>query len=197
MQGLPSRVLDGQIRRGMGETIHAVIYLCDLRGFTSLSEALPREALIDMLNSYFGPICDAVAEHHGEILKFIGDAMLAIFPVDTDAMVTLNPITAMVLGIVVGREADGGTDRRHGPRPHRYLGWQQCLLQPRKVGMSRRFRFGQMAERPFLMSGWGVIRDGSAMSAKVRSRNPLSILFYGVTYDDMPKVGYLSHRASP
>ena len=78
-----SRVLDGQIRRGTGETIHAVICLCDLRGFTSLSEALPREALIDMLNSYFGPICDAVAEHHG----FIGDAMLAIFPVDTDAMV--------------------------------------------------------------------------------------------------------------
>jgi adenylate cyclase len=66
------RVLEGQIQRGTGETIRAVIWLCDLRGFTGLSESLPREALIDLLNCYFGPMCDAVAEQGGEILKFIG-----------------------------------------------------------------------------------------------------------------------------
>jgi len=55
------RVLEGQIQRGTGETIRAVIWLCDLRGFTSLSETLPRDALIDLLNCYFGPMCDAVA----------------------------------------------------------------------------------------------------------------------------------------
>jgi len=75
------RVLEGQIQRGTGETIRAVIWLCDVRGFTSLSESLPREALIDLLNCYFGPMCDAVAKQGGEILKFIGDAMLAIFPI--------------------------------------------------------------------------------------------------------------------
>jgi adenylate cyclase len=75
------RVLDGQIQRGSGETICAVIWLCDLRGFTNLSEQLSRDALIDLLNSYFGPMCDAVASEGGEILKFIGDAMLAIFPI--------------------------------------------------------------------------------------------------------------------
>ena len=75
------RVLDGQIKRGMGETIRAAIWLCDLRGFTSLSESLPRDELIEMLNQYFGPMCDAVDAHGGEVLKFIGDAMLAIFPV--------------------------------------------------------------------------------------------------------------------
>ena len=74
------RVLEGQIQRGTGETIRAVIWLCDLRGFTNLSEALSREVLIDLLNCYFGPMCDAVAAQGGEILKFIGDAMLAIFP---------------------------------------------------------------------------------------------------------------------
>jgi adenylate cyclase len=79
------RVLEGQIQRGTGETIAAVIWLCDLRGFTSLSETLPRDALIDLLNCYFGPMCDAVAENGGEILKFIGDAMLAIFPIEGDA----------------------------------------------------------------------------------------------------------------
>jgi adenylate cyclase len=76
-----ARVLDGQIMRGMGETINAVIWLCDLRGFTSLSERLERDLLIDMLNQYFGPMCDAVENAGGEVLKFIGDALLAIFPV--------------------------------------------------------------------------------------------------------------------
>ncbi len=48
------RVLAGQIRRGMGETINAVIWLSDLRGFTRLSESSPRDELIEMLNRYFG-----------------------------------------------------------------------------------------------------------------------------------------------
>jgi adenylate cyclase len=79
------RVLEDQIQRGSGETIRAVIWLCDLRGFTNLSEKLPRDELIDLLNCYFGPMCDAVAKEGGEILKLIGDAMLAIFPIGTDA----------------------------------------------------------------------------------------------------------------
>jgi adenylate cyclase len=76
-----ARVLDGAIKRGMGETIRAVIWLCDLRGFTNLSEELPRDALIDMLNGYFGSMCAALDAAGGEVLKFIGDAMLGIFPV--------------------------------------------------------------------------------------------------------------------
>jgi adenylate cyclase len=84
------RVLEGQIRRGTGETIRAVIWLCDLRGFTNLSEALSRDALIDLLNCYFGPMCDAVASEGGEVLKFIGDAMLAIFPIGDDTARTCN-----------------------------------------------------------------------------------------------------------
>jgi adenylate cyclase len=79
------RVLDGAITRGTGETIHAVVWLCDLRGFTELSETLPRDALIALLNEYFGAITQAVEDAGGEILKFIGDAMLAIFPIDTGA----------------------------------------------------------------------------------------------------------------
>ena len=84
------RVLEGQIQRGSGETIRAVIWLCDLRGFTNLSESLPREVLIDLLNSYFGAMCDAVAGSGGEVLKFIGDAMLAIFPIADDRAATCH-----------------------------------------------------------------------------------------------------------
>jgi adenylate cyclase len=80
------RVLGGQIRRGMSETIRSVIWLSDLRGFTTLSESLPRDELLDLLNRYFGPMCDAVEANGGEVLKFIGDAMLAIFPVEPDAV---------------------------------------------------------------------------------------------------------------
>jgi adenylate cyclase len=82
------RVLEGQIQRGSGETIRAVIWLCDLRGFTTLSEHLPSHTLIDLLNSYFGAMCDAVVSEGGEVLKFIGDAMLAIFPIGADRAAT-------------------------------------------------------------------------------------------------------------
>jgi adenylate cyclase len=88
------RVLDGQITRGSGETIRAVIWLSDLRGFTSLSESLSRDVLIELLNAYFGPLCDAVLTHGGEVLKFIGDAMLAIFPIADDAAQTCNAALA-------------------------------------------------------------------------------------------------------
>ncbi len=90
------RVLAGQIRRGMGETIRAVIWLSDLRGFASLSESLPRDALIELLNQYFGPMCNAVEANGGEVLKFIGDAMLAIFPVGDDAVAASRNALAAV-----------------------------------------------------------------------------------------------------
>lgn len=74
------RVLTGQIRRGSGETIRAAIWLSDLRGFTALSDRLPRDALLALLNGYFDCVGGAIDAAGGEILKFIGDAVLAIFP---------------------------------------------------------------------------------------------------------------------
>ncbi len=73
------RVLEGAIRRGSGETIPAVIWFCDLKGFTTLSETLEAQVLIDMLNAYFDAVTGAIEAQGGEILKFIGDAVLAIF----------------------------------------------------------------------------------------------------------------------
>src|SRR5262249_25603396 len=93
------RVLEGQIYRGAGETIRAVIWLCDLRGFTALSEALPRDELIALLNCYFGPMCDGVTAHGGEVLKFIGDALLAIFPIERD------PRRACAAALAAARQA--------------------------------------------------------------------------------------------
>lgn len=74
------RILEGQITRGSGETIPAAIWFSDLRGFTALSEKKGRDELLDLLNQYFDCVAGPITERGGEILKFIGDAVLAIFP---------------------------------------------------------------------------------------------------------------------
>ena len=76
------RVLMGLVKRGDGEDIHAVIAFSDLRGSTALAESLPRQEYLAALNQYFDSTAGAVLEHGGEVLKFIGDAMLAIFPIN-------------------------------------------------------------------------------------------------------------------
>jgi adenylate cyclase len=75
------RILSGKIRRGYVEAIRAAIWLSDMRGFTSLSERLPPQALIDRLNRYFECQVPAITDHGGEVLKFMGDGLLAIFPI--------------------------------------------------------------------------------------------------------------------
>jgi adenylate cyclase len=79
------RIMVGNIRRGSAETIRAVIWLCDMRDFTRLSDTLPGDELVALLNDYFDCVGPPVRERGGEILKFIGDAMLAIFRFDDDA----------------------------------------------------------------------------------------------------------------
>jgi adenylate cyclase len=75
------RVLDGAIRRGSGELIDAIVWVSDLRDYTGLSDRLPGPDMIRLLNAYFERLADAVQDNGGEVLKFIGDGMLAIFPV--------------------------------------------------------------------------------------------------------------------
>jgi adenylate cyclase len=76
------KVLAGQIRRGTGEEITAVLWTSDLRGFTELSDRLSGIQVIAMLNALFDAQAQAIATHGGEILKFIGDGLLAIFPIE-------------------------------------------------------------------------------------------------------------------
>ncbi len=73
-------VLAGATRRGSGTTVHAAIMICDLRDFTRISDNWPRDDVIDLLNSYFDALSEPIERHGGEILKFIGDGLLAIFP---------------------------------------------------------------------------------------------------------------------
>lgn len=76
------RVLDGLVKRGDGENLHAVIWFSDLRDSTSLAEELSREDYLETVNQYFDCVAGAVIDNGGEVLKFIGDAVLAIFVID-------------------------------------------------------------------------------------------------------------------
>jgi adenylate cyclase len=74
------KVLAGQIRRGDGEEIRAVIWFCDLRDSTPLADAMGARGFLRLLNEYFEAVLGPVLERKGEVLRFIGDAALAIFP---------------------------------------------------------------------------------------------------------------------
>jgi adenylate cyclase len=74
------KVLSGAVRRGSGELIEAAIWISDLRGFTQLSELLPYDQIIAALNDCCARLVGAIHPFGGEVLKFIGDGLLAIFP---------------------------------------------------------------------------------------------------------------------
>jgi class 3 adenylate cyclase len=76
-----ARVQAGALRRGAGETIRAALLCADLRDFTAMSEATEPAAVIAALDAWFDRIAGAVHAFGGEVLKFIGDGVLAIFPV--------------------------------------------------------------------------------------------------------------------
>lgn len=80
-----ARVLAGPLRRDVGETIRAALLVADLRGFTVLSEASPPAAVISILGAWFDRIAGSVHAFGGEVLKFIGDGVLAIFPVGQES----------------------------------------------------------------------------------------------------------------
>jgi len=77
-----ARILAGQIKRGDRQTIEAVILLSDMIGFSTLTDREGEDRILDLLNRYYDCLVPAIDEHDGEILKFIGDAMLAIWPVE-------------------------------------------------------------------------------------------------------------------
>ena len=91
------KVLDGQIMRGQGQAIDAVIWYCDLRGSTALCERLGMDRYLPLLNDYFGATASPVVEHGGEVLDFIGDAVLAIFPLDDTGVARAVEATGDVL----------------------------------------------------------------------------------------------------
>lgn len=72
------RVLQGRIMRGVADRIETVLWFSDLRGFTRITDTAPEE-VIPLLNDYADAVVSAIHEHRGDVLKFVGDGVLAIF----------------------------------------------------------------------------------------------------------------------
>src|SRR6266571_3337310 len=106
-------ILAGATRRGSGTTVRAAIMICDLRDFTGISDNWPRDDVIDLLNGYFDAMSEPIARHGGEILKFIGDGLLAIFPLSQPSACAnlLHAVTEARQAMVALNEKNGETGR--------------------------------------------------------------------------------------
>ncbi len=93
------KVLAGRIKRGDAQDINAVIWFCDLRDSTPLADSMTRREFLALLNDYFECVLGPVLEQKGEVLRFIGDAALAIFPVGE------RPAQACAKALAAAREA--------------------------------------------------------------------------------------------
>ena len=122
-------VLSGRVKRGDGEDLDAIIWFSDLRNSTRMADSMDRATYLKGLDQYFDCVAGAVVAEGGEVLKFIGDAVLAIFPVDatTDGlqMACAQTVTALrsanrqLESVNQSRSAEGLPDLQFGTGLHR------------------------------------------------------------------------------
>jgi len=132
------RVLAGQIRRGDGQDMNAVLWFCDLRDSTPLADSMSRQDFLRLLNEYFECVLGPVQERAGEVLRFIGDAALAIFPVGA------NPAEACARALDAARDALARMDKlnRTRPAPLRFgIGLHMGELTYGNIGTPTRIEF--------------------------------------------------------
>ena len=111
-------VLAGKVERGDVEEIEASIWFSDLRGFTPLSAEIASSELIAWLNDYFAAVGRAIVGHDGEILKFIGDAILAVWPVSESRPREATCRAALAAAQAANRELDAlNAERLRAGRP--------------------------------------------------------------------------------
>lgn len=108
------RILAGQIRRGHADTMSAAIWLSDLRGFTRLSDMLPPHAVVEVLNRYFDCQVEPIAEYGGEVLKFMGDGLLAVFPIAEGGADTAEVCSRVLAAARLSRARVAAMSFRHG-----------------------------------------------------------------------------------
>jgi adenylate cyclase len=109
-----ARVLEGRIRRGDGERIPAVVWMADLRGSTTLQETLDRDVYLDLLNEFFEATAGSAIDAGGEVLKFIGDAVLAIFPIQDEPRAPYQALSAAREALARIDHFNAGPDAANG-----------------------------------------------------------------------------------
>jgi adenylate cyclase len=121
------RILSGRIQRGDTETIRAAIWLSDMRGFTRRADTMSPAALIELLNHFYDLLVPPIEAEGGEVLKFMGDGLLAIFRISEDgdadaacarALRAARRAEANVAANSAASAAAGGADLRFGLALH-------------------------------------------------------------------------------
>ncbi|HVO29682.1 MAG TPA: adenylate/guanylate cyclase domain-containing protein [bacterium] len=91
------RILATNPQLGQGELVPVTVLFSDIRGFTTMSENMEPRKLLDLLNEYFTEMVDAVMRHGGEVDKFIGDALMAVFgKYEQSSNDALNAVSAAI-----------------------------------------------------------------------------------------------------
>jgi adenylate cyclase len=109
------RILGGQVRQGTAQQLSAAIVIADLRGFTAVADRTPAERLVAGLNEHLGAVVEAVEQHGGQVLKFLGDGLMAVFSLEArpaevacaDALAAAEAALAANAAINGRREAAG------------------------------------------------------------------------------------------
>jgi len=138
------RVLAGQVEPGDVRRIEAAILFSDLRGFTTLSSGMDAAELIVTLNEYFATVAEALEESGGEILKFIGDAMLVVFAIDDPGNASAACSRALQAAIAANKRLDqlNGKRRQRGDVPLNHgLGLHLGAAEYGNIGSSQRLDF--------------------------------------------------------
>ena len=135
------RVLQGRIARGVADRIKTVLWFSDLRNYTRISDSAPPEEIIPLLNDYADAIVSAIHEHSGDVLKLIGDGVLAIFPAEDRARACAAALDA-VQDARESVEAVNERRRAQGlPTTDMYLGLHLGVVFYGNIGSKERLDF--------------------------------------------------------
>jgi adenylate cyclase len=99
------RVYAGQIERGDVSRIEAAILVCDLRGFTAMTDRAQHGEIVGLLNRWFEVVGAAIGAHRGDILKFMGDGLLTVFPLEAGRAATCDRAIDAALAALAGTDA--------------------------------------------------------------------------------------------
>lgn len=139
-----SRVLSGSIRRGDGNETRAVVWYNDMRNSTALADTMPGRDFIELLNEYFDCTANPIIEAGGEVLDFIGDGVLAIFPyqdADEQKGAVHSAMTALH-SVLSARDRLNDARRERGLFPIRFgIGLNTGTVMFGNIGISRRLTF--------------------------------------------------------
>ena len=141
------RILEGQIQRGDGEEINAAIWFSDFRNFTLYTENLNLDQLLETLNQYFEIVHDCVEKNGGEILRFIGDAMLIVFPAeksDTIAEACQKALSSAIDAQLLARQINVSRQAKGQPVIEFGVGLHEGCVMYGNVGAPSRLDFTVM-----------------------------------------------------